>query len=230
MINKLESAKNDNNLFWTIINKLNPNKHKLKEDIPITNFIKYYKELTTKQFPNNNQHVDILKNIKILECNTLTNTEHLQLLNHKITPTEIIQNISNLKNGKSAAADKICNEMLTYGINELINPLVKLFNIVLDSGHFPHQWNESLITLIHKKGNIYDPANYRGISVTNCIGKVFTKILNTRIYEFLKKQDLISENQIGFKKKCRTSDHIFILKTLIDLQKKKKKKNYLQHL
>lgn len=73
--------------------------------------------------------------------------------------------------------------MLTYGINELINPLVKLFNIVLDSGHFLHQWNESLITLIHKKGNIYDPANYRGISVTNCIGKVFTQ--NTQ-YAYLR--------------------------------------------
>ena len=41
---------------------------------------------------------------------------------------------------------------------------------------------------------------------------------------FISNRSLISQNQIGFKQKSRTADHIFSLKTIIDHYKSKKKK------
>lgn len=45
---------------------------------------------------------------------------------------------------------------------------------------------------------------------------MINKILDTRLDKFLVKHHIISECQIGFTRKARTSDHMFILKTIID--------------
>ena len=73
-----------------------------------------------------------------------------------------------------------------------------------------------MITTIHKSGEIKDPNNYRGITVTSAVGKVFNSILNNRLDSFLRKNKIINDCQIGFTKKARTSDHMFILKCICD--------------
>jgi chromosome segregation ATPase len=60
------------------------------------------------------------------------------------------------------------------------------------------------------------PLNYRGITICNSIGKVFNSILNNRLDKFLIENNIIHENQIEFSKKSRTSDHIFVLKCIIE--------------
>ena len=46
-------------------------------------------------------------------------------------------------------------------------------------------------------------------------------ILTNRLESFAKDNQLIDNTQIGFKKGCRTVDHMFILTTLIDKYVKK---------
>ena len=58
--------------------------------------------------------------------------------------------------------------------------------------------------------------NYRGICVSSCLGKHFTSLLQNRLTLFLEEHDLLSPNQVGLRAGYRTSDHIFILKTLIN--------------
>ena len=41
-------------------------------------------------------------------------------------------------------------------------------------------------------------------------------MINNRLVKFIENNNLINENQIGFKTKSRTSDHVFVLKSLID--------------
>jgi hypothetical protein len=48
-----------------------------------------------------------------------------------------------------------------------------------------------------------NPSNYRGIVFNSCIGKLFTKILNSRLNEFLAKRNVTPIEQIGFAKKKR---------------------------
>ena len=43
---------------------------------------------------------------------------------------------------------------------------------------------------------------------------------------FLQEQGTIKEKQIGFRKGFRTSDHMFVLKTIVDSHIKKKRKLY----
>ena len=98
-----------------------------------------------------------------------------------------------------------------------MNPcILKLFNKVFTSGIYPKKWVEGYITPIFKSENPRLPQNYRGITITNSIGKLFNIILNNRLDNFLSENNIIHESQIGFSKKARTSDHLFVMKCLID--------------
>ena len=116
--------------------------------------------------------------------------------------------------------------MLKYG-NFVLQPcLVKLFNIILSSGIYPTEWVQGLIFPIYKTGDPLNPSNYRGIAITSCLSKLFNSILNARLEKYILKNELIRNEQIGFKAGCRTPDHIFKLKTIIDKYLNKSKKVY----
>ena len=53
-----------------------------------------------------------------------------------ITKDEIMKAVKTLKNGKSTSSDLISNEMLKYGIHQLKEPLLKLFNIIFKEVFF----------------------------------------------------------------------------------------------
>lgn len=102
--------------------------------------------------------------------------------------------------------------------------LTKFFS----SGEYPATWKSGLISVIHKSGDTSDPNNYRGITVNSCLSKTFCSILNTRLKKYLQENHILSEWQIGFRPKSRTSDHILVLRTLIDKYTKKLgRKNFL---
>ena len=56
------------------------------------------------------------------------------------------------------------------------------------------------------------------------IAKLLNNTLNERLTNFLKKNKVISEFQIGFSKKARTVDHMFVLCHLIDSHVKQNRK------
>ena len=133
-----------------------------------------------------------------------------------IKHAEISKAIAKLKNNKSSGIDHICNEMLKAGQLYLLPSLHKLFNACLNQETYPKLWAQGLITPIYKADDPNNPNNYRDITVTSVIGKLFNSILNTRLQDYLKEHSVIDTSQIGFTKNARTSDHMFILKCLID--------------
>ena len=77
---------------------------------------------------------------------------------------------------------------------------VRLFNIMLDTGIILSGWSLGVIIPIHKKGDKANPDNYRGITLLSCFGKLFTSVLNNKLYKFLEQNELLSEVQAGFRK------------------------------
>ena len=92
--------------------------------------------------------------------------------------------------------------------------------MVLLQEFFPKDWGNGNIVPIYKNGCQYDPSNYRGITIANTFSKIFTSLLNNRLTKFLSTNNLMNSEQIGFKKGSRTSDHIFVLKCLIESAKR----------
>jgi len=143
-------------------------------------------------------------------------------LDFPFTPVEVLNGLKLLKTGKASGIDSISNEMLKYGAKHLCQPLVSLFNTILDKGTFPSNWNTSILTPIHKSGDKSNADNYRGIAISSCLSKLFTLILNNRLQNFAERNKILDDTQFGFRKRCRTSDNVFILKSLIDKYTNKK--------
>ena len=117
--------------------------------------------------------------------------------------------------------DNIMNEMLKSSNMETLELLYALFNRILTEGIYPTNWNFTLTQLIYKEGERNEPSNYRGISLSSNLSKLFNSILGTRINNYLEENNKIRLEQRGFRKDHRTADHIFILQTLIHKYTKK---------
>ena len=124
--------------------------------------------------------------------------------------------------GKAAGNDSISNEMIksSVPIIELVLFLIKFWI----PAYFPQLWSVGYISPVFKAGDIGDPNYYLGITVCSCLGKLFTLIITERLTKYLDEHNIIHNNQIGFRKGYRTSDHVFVLKSLIDLYTKNDKK------
>ena len=85
--------------------------------------------------------------------------------------------IRKLKNGKACGVDQIPNEFLKQGGSSFINALVDFFNLCKLYESYPDQWFQGFIKPIHKEGSKEMLSNYRGITVTSNIYKVFVSLM-----------------------------------------------------
>lgn len=149
------------------------------------------------------------------------------VINREIRADEIRKVIKNLKNNKACGMDNILNEHIKATANILMDRYVELFNNVLTSGVIPSEWTKGYIVPLYKnKGEKNDPNNYRGITILSCLGKVFTQVINNRLNEFAETIDMIGVEQAGFRKGYSTIDHIFTLKSLLNIYLSKGQKIY----
>ena len=89
--------------------------------------------------------------------------------------------------------------------------LHRLFNAILRSGEGIPDWALGMLVPIYKDGPKLDPANYRGITLISCLGKLFLLIINNnnRLIEFAKEKKLCSPSQLGFVRgNCCSDTHI----------------------
>ena len=81
----------------------------------------------------------------------------------------------------------------------LAKPLVILWTKSIEKGVVPDLLKKSLITPIHKGGSRSAAANYRPISLTSHIIKIFEKIMRQHIVKFMSQNNLFNSNQHGFR-------------------------------
>ncbi len=86
-----------------------------------------------------------------------------------------------------------------------------MFNLVLRNGYFPKPWKAGIIINLFKSGQYSNPSNYRGITLTSILGKLFNSIINSRLVDYLNSNDLLTKYQAGFRKDFRPSDNIFMI-------------------
>jgi hypothetical protein len=85
--------------------------------------------------------------------------------------------IAKFKRYKSPNSDQILAELIQAGDKMLLSAIHKLINSVWNKEELPHQWKESIIVPIHKKGDKTDFNNYCGISLLTKSYKIVLNIL-----------------------------------------------------
>ena len=112
---------------------------------------------------------------------------------------EIESAIDELRNNAAAGRDGFPAILLKNCKKHLITPLEYFWRKCLDTGHIPAQLKQSIITPIHKGDSRSVPANYRPVSLTSHIIKVFEKVLRNNIIKHLDKNRLFNDSQHGFR-------------------------------
>jgi len=90
--------------------------------------------------------------------------------------------------------------MLKAAEQEITPFLTKYFMVLFSSSQFPSEWTKGLIIPLHKKGDINNPDNYRGISLLSVISKVYTRIINSRLTVWAESNFVLTDAQAGFRK------------------------------
>lgn len=135
-----------------------------------------------------------------------------------ITEAEVIESLKKLKLGKTPGEDGISNEFLRALPGNWVLYVTSLFNKILKGESVPLAWASVLMTMIHKKGDKTNPANYRGIALVNCIAKWFTMILRERLRKWATAHNKIPECQAGFVEGKGCLDNIYVLSSAIQFQ------------
>jgi len=101
--------------------------------------------------------------------------------------------------------------------HEINTPLALLLRKTLDEGVVPRDWKEAKIIIpIHKVGHRNTASNYRPISLTSQLCKVFEAISRDEVVYCLVKNMLTKDSQHGFKKESSllTNPCLFLYKIL----------------
>ena len=131
--------------------------------------------------------------------------------------TELNIAIKNLNNKTSQDEFQISNLLLKHLPTTFKFLLVKFYNDSLHSQQIPAQCKSSIITMIPKKGDKANIKNYRPISSTSCIMKLFEKIIHKRITNFLTLNNVIIRQQSGFRSHRQCKDNlIFICQKILE--------------
>ncbi len=80
-----------------------------------------------------------------------------------------------------------------------------------------------MVHALFKGGDASKFDNYRGITVGPILAKLFAMILEKRLSEWVEQHGLRAKGQTGFRKDYCTIDQLFILRSLIEQSKAKKK-------
>ena len=150
---------------------------------------------------------------------TSPNTSDCLELNSTISFDEVDLAVAGINPNKAPGLDKIQGSHLKHP--NLIPLLFSLFTLCFDSAVVPTAWCSALIHPILKPNtpDPRNPANYRGIALQSTVLKAFCKILNNRVTSWLESNNILSDEQNGFRPDRSCLDHLFVLTSIINNRK-----------
>jgi len=155
----------------------------------------------------------------------VTESPRSHTLNVDITLAELLQALKKLQKNKATGLDGMKVKFILDAGELLHMPLLTAFNCFLTKG-FPEALSTGVVHALFKGGDASKFDNYRGIMVGPILAKLFVMILDKRLSKWAEQHGLRAKGQARFRKDYRTTDQLFILRTLIEQSKAKKKPLY----
>jgi hypothetical protein len=123
-----------------------------------------------------------------------------------ITSPGVEKLLKNLKPGKAAGPDCLSPRVLKELADIVADPLTCIFNKSLKECCVPSDWRHANVAPIFKKGQKYDPANYRPISLTCIASKLMEHIICSSMMKHASRNNIFYSLQHGFRdrRSCET--------------------------
>ena len=150
-------------------------------------------------------------------------SDNTEAYNNLFTMSELREAISSTGN-TSIGPDKLHYAFFRQLPESAMQFMLRTMNNLYSQHVFPAAWKEAIVIPLPKPGkDRKNPANYRPISLTSCLGKLLERMVGKRLTWYLETNNLISKNQSGFRKNHTTYDHIIRIETDIRKGFKSKK-------
>ena len=203
LINRISGHTNDKS---TTIDCITVNGVKQYQGIQIANSLASYFANVGKDFaekiPNSSQ--SIKSYLEVLQKNSNN------LYFYPCTKSEVCSFVAQLPTKRSSGSDNISNILLKELIPFLCEPLCIIINQSLGSGIFPDLMKLAEVVPLHKGKACDQETNYRPISLLTTMSKVmekvYGKVMEKRVYNFLTSTGQICDTQYGFRSK-HSCDH-----------------------
>ncbi|NQZ52218.1 MAG: reverse transcriptase family protein [Moritella sp.] len=113
-------------------------------------------------------------------------------------PADIKKELSHLNIYKSFGPDNVHPKLLKALAqnNQFVHAVFQLFENCVLAGSLPEIWKEANVSALFKKGDKSEPLNYRPVSLTCILCKVFEKLVRSNIVTFIEHK--ITKAQHGF--------------------------------
>jgi hypothetical protein len=144
-----------------------------------------------------------------IECSTLDDSAASLPTNYNMLTQNKLENLetrvgdvqkclSQMDTTKAFGPDRVSPRLLKEGANQLAPVLCRLFNISLSTSKFPKAWKLANVIPLYKKNDRTLISNYRPVSLLSCVGKVMEKLVFTALFDYFRRNFLISVWQSGF--------------------------------
>ena len=110
-----------------------------------------------------------------------------------------MKSLEKLRDDKAVGADELVPRFLNLIKQELACPLTILFQSIMVCESVPDDWKEANVVPVYKGGSRNVATNYRPISLTSQLCKVF-ETLGIRLLSFWRLMHLLEIHSMGFEK------------------------------
>lgn len=135
-------------------------------------------------------------------------------LDAPITTAELYAAAQSFRKNTAPGPDHVTNAMLRNLSRESLKQLTTYFNdnVWSENGAVPDDWKEATIILIPKPAKPRDLHNLRPISLTSCVGKLFEKVIQTRLSNYIERHGLFPHCMLGFRPHVSAQDAFLMLR------------------
>ena len=114
------------------------------------------------------------------------------------TIEDIIEAINEIKPNAACGPDEIPESLLKKCASSIAIPIQLIWRQSLETGLVPDAYKLSYVAPLHKKNSRAFPENYRPISLTSHIVKVFERVLRKKLVNHMTSNNLLCDKQHGF--------------------------------
>ena len=120
----------------------------------------------------------------------------------------ILKQLRDLKVKKATGLDGIPARFLKDSATVIAPTVTFLVNLSLSTGSVPDEWKKARVVPLYKSGGRENMDNYRPISILPVLSKILEKAVNFQLQQYLKKFDLLSPAQSGFRQHHSTESAV----------------------
>ena len=124
----------------------------------------------------------------------------------KIHEIKLALKKTNTKTSRDASG--LSNKCIKELPDACLYTLANIFNQSCQESAIPSLWKSAYLSMLPKKGDPTSIKNYRPISMTEVLMKLFERIILKRLQNFLEENKILIKEQSGFRKKRGTKDNI----------------------